>query len=537
MRLALPLLHNFPERLHYDFFTAPEGVNAVGLQPALTYLIATPGKLFNLTEHQIEVYAAFLPPVFAVLAVIAMYFLALEAFHNRTFALVAAFLMGILPTEFFHRTLLGFTDHHFLEVLLVILSLLFLLKLFHASDSARYWWTLLLGLSQSLLYLSWAGAGYVTLILTAATMAEIYRLRLKDRKVFSTAGSVAVAALITAAIFNTTLSYHPAKSESFLCLIVGWIGPMALASLADEIHHTKAFIIVSLLGGVALITGLCFLLPIPAYCSAVFGHGSADIISETSPLTLNVALGAFGLSLPLCIPGIFFWIRRRLDFTLLIFFIPILVSTIGQVRYGYYLAIPVTIFASYGLMQITRLIRPHLRVAVTVTALVIVVMASLVNILTMATFKSDTSPSMYQALTWLRNNTPEPYSDDPNAFYSVALTETANYQVLAWWDYGDQVAYIARRAPLSSPFGHFLPEMTEFFADGDIDKLETVAKQLYGEDNVDIRYILLEPADMKLKWYQHITGKNQMMTPRLLARNEFETVYQNDEVMILERKR
>ena len=86
----------------------------------------------------------------------------------------------------------------------------------------------------------------------------------------------------------------------------------------------------------------------------------------------------------------------------------------------------------------------------------------------------------YGALTWLRNNTPEPF-DDPDYYYELYqpppqgedfdYPQTA-YGVMSWWDYGHVITRIGRRIPCANPFqkgpveaGIFLTSQNETSAD------------------------------------------------------------------------
>jgi asparagine N-glycosylation enzyme membrane subunit Stt3 len=91
----------------------------------------------------------------------------------------------------------------------------------------------------------------------------------------------------------------------------------------------------------------------------------------------------------------------------------------------------------------------------------------------------------YESLTWLRNNTPDPFGN-PDYYYepykkpppdeSYKYPETA-YGVTAWWDYGYWITRIGRRIPTSNPgtgaMGeqYFFTAQDEASADEVLDKL------------------------------------------------------------------
>jgi len=66
----------------------------------------------------------------------------------------------------------------------------------------------------------------------------------------------------------------------------------------------------------------------------------------------------------------------------------------------------------------------------------------------------------YNAMVWLRENTPEPFGD-PDAYYALYERPDAGeeydypesaYGVMSWWDYGHWITRIGRRIPNANPF-------------------------------------------------------------------------------------
>ena len=68
----------------------------------------------------------------------------------------------------------------------------------------------------------------------------------------------------------------------------------------------------------------------------------------------------------------------------------------------------------------------------------------------------------YNAMVWLRENTPEPFGDS-DAYYQLYERPDAGeaydypgsaYGVMSWWDYGHWITRIGRRIPNANPFQH-----------------------------------------------------------------------------------
>ena len=120
-----------------------------------------------------EAVAAYMPAILGSLSIIPVYFIGKELF-NRWAGVIAAALLVVMPGEFLHRSLLGFTDHHVAEVLFSTVSILFLIMAIKRAREreisfghvlSRDWprirgpliYTLLAGVFLGLYLLSWSG--------------------------------------------------------------------------------------------------------------------------------------------------------------------------------------------------------------------------------------------------------------------------------------------------------------------------------------------------------------------------------------------
>lgn len=125
VRLVENQVHNFPWRVTLDPYAAVGGqfVPIAPLYDTITSMavVALLGR--DASTASIERVAAFIPPILGTLAVITIWALGRHLFDRRAGLLAAAFL-AILPGHFMDRTMLGFVDHHALEALLVLATLL-----------------------------------------------------------------------------------------------------------------------------------------------------------------------------------------------------------------------------------------------------------------------------------------------------------------------------------------------------------------------------------------------------------------------------
>ena len=124
VRLAESQVRNFPHRVTVDPYAAPNG-QYVAVAPLLDTIIATAVFITqgrDASTEYIERVAAFVPAIVGVLAVAAVWWLATTIFDRRA-GMIAGLLAAILPGHFLDRTLIGFVDHHALEVLLSFMTL------------------------------------------------------------------------------------------------------------------------------------------------------------------------------------------------------------------------------------------------------------------------------------------------------------------------------------------------------------------------------------------------------------------------------
>jgi dolichyl-diphosphooligosaccharide--protein glycosyltransferase len=110
---------------------------------------------------------------------------------------------------------------------------------------------------------------------------------------------------------------------------------------------------------------------------------------------------------------------------------------------------------------------------------------------------------LYASLTWLRDNSPEPFND-PDYYYEY-YTEppegqdyvypSSAYGVAALWDYGHWITRIARRIPISNPFQEGASDQAHFMVSQD----ETRANEQ--ADELGVKYILTDRDTTTRKFY------------------------------------
>jgi asparagine N-glycosylation enzyme membrane subunit Stt3 len=140
----------------------------------------------------------------------------------------------------------------------------------------------------------------------------------------------------------------------------------------------------------------------------------------------------------------------------------VLVATLGQNRFGYYLAPALALAAGWvcaRLLDRAGVGRPRARRTWRADAAIVLVaaLAFYPNLpaALLAARQRDTMPDTWRrALDWLREETPDPFGDP--GFYVARYrgndaTRAPDYAVMSWWDYGYWVIRQGRRVPVTNP--------------------------------------------------------------------------------------
>jgi oligosaccharyl transferase (archaeosortase A-associated) len=264
-------------------------------------------------------------------------------------------------------------------------------------------------------------------------------------------------------------------------------------------------------------------------------------LSPQGHFSLDIAWGNFTTGFYVSLVVLLFLIfykavyRRRASSEEILFIIwnvIILVATLAQRRFAYYFAINVALLTAYFCWQaiwyagLRRLVdgpgkepvdaapqsgkskerQPKDRSVVIYrvnTILVVIVVFFFAFFPNIAKAKDVASaprfaPSdaWYESLYWMRDNTPEPFSD-PDAYYHLYeppppgeefnYPESA-YGVTSWWDYGYWISRIAHRPPSANPSQSPLPieKVAAFFLSDD----EALASDIIRE--LDSSYVIVD---------------------------------------------
>ena len=381
MRNIENLVHNFPHFNPFDpYMLFPSG--GAGLaRPFFAWFVAGIIRLVSVgtpTLHTMESIAAYMPAILGTLTIIPVYFIGKELF-NRWVGVISAALVVILPGEFLHRSLLGFTDHHVAEVLFGTVTILFLILAIKRAREReisfshllnRDWstitkpliYTLLAGIFLGLYLLTWQGGLMFIFIIFAYLVIQfiVDHLRRKSSDYLCIIGTPLF--LIAFLMLIPVLGGSSRDSIYRVSLSIAVVVPIVL-SIVSRVMAGKAlkpiYYPVTLLGLLAI--GLVALRIIdPSLFRYMFDQfgiftpgGASLTILEVQPLTAQIAWGNFTTSFFISFISfamlIYLVIKEKsADITLfLVWSIIMLMAALGQRRFGYYFAVNAALLTAY----------------------------------------------------------------------------------------------------------------------------------------------------------------------------------------------
>ncbi len=502
MRLADAMIFNFPNYLHQDMYAAYPSGSLIGFFPMLSWIIVATAKL---TGINYEVIGALLPPVMGTLVVIPIFFLGKSLF-NAKIGILAALLTILFPGELFHRTLLGFTDHHALEIVLMP-TLILLFYLAHKRHS--WWFTIAAGLTAGIFNMSWQASSFIMLIIGIWFWLD-FLISIKNNKPdYWICTMIPVAVVISLIISLPVVLGGTTAKETVAISGVMIIAPLALATTYKLIKNKEIFLFMLTLAIPLSLAGVDAVLstisPSANYnWFTVLGQifwGFGTTIQEVSPADPKLLLDTFGIAPFLALGGLYFAFRKKVSPLFLVYSLAMILAMMGQRRWSYYAAIPIGILTAYCTFEVTRFIKENTRATVVAIIIIFSVFSIAKGTIQLTALPNNISPDWHQAMDWLKNNSPDPFAKYNEthklpAYDTINLSVKPDYGVLSWWDYGNWITRNAQRVPVDSPVHANIISTKYLMA-----QTEEEAEQVLAEVKYNIKYVILDTDTVTNKWY------------------------------------
>lgn len=483
VRLAESQVRNFPHRVTVDPYATPDG-QYVPVAPLLDSIVATAAFVTggrNASTEHIERVAALVPAVVGVLAVVAVWALATVAFDRRA-GLIAGLLAAVLPGHFLDRSLVGFVDHHALEVLLSFATL----------ACISYGSVFGAGAFLGLYLLAWASGSYFVAILALWMVVTAIAAPKQRASAAQFSAATSVIALAIVIVFQDSGLYR------YNTQIAALIGLLLLSATVFFFADRMIKVIGIGLLAMAAAAGLAWTL-LPDLVNQVIADVSRFrpdptrmAVLEARPLFLYQGnwdwwqpwtffrSGFYAGIVAVVSLAIATWRTRRVDHLLIICFtIANYLATIGQNRFGYYLVPATAVVMSWLAVRVfdwggvphadnptpkVRSILPFQREIAVIAVAGLLVAPNLVPAAITTTRAGGMPGAWFDAMQWLKTNTPEPFTSPDFYFARYADTNPpASFSIMNWWDQGYWIMQTAHRVPVSNPTQTGAVDAAKFF--------------------------------------------------------------------------
>jgi oligosaccharyl transferase (archaeosortase A-associated) len=388
MRNIETLIHNFPHYNSFDPYMLFPGGSGALARPFFAWLVAgvillVKGAASNL--HSMEVVAAYMPAILGTLTLIPVYFIGKELF-NRWAGVIAAALVVILPGEFLHRSLLGFTDHHVAEVLFSTVCMLFLIMAIKRAREreisfkhvlSRDWptitralvYTLLAGIFLGLYLLSWSGGLMFIFIIFIYLVIQfiVDHLRRKSTDYLCIVGTplfiIALLMLLPLVAKGSldTISRVSLLIAILVPIVLSVVSRLMAARTLKPVYYPLILLGLTGIGLAALHAIDPSLLGSMLSQFSVFGQSGAmltvmeatGILTPQGTFTFSMAWANFTTSFFIAIIALvmlaFALVKERsADKSLfLVWSVVMLLAVLGQRRFGYYYAVNAALLTGY----------------------------------------------------------------------------------------------------------------------------------------------------------------------------------------------
>ncbi len=408
MRNIENMVHNFPRFNPFDPYMLYPGGGEGLTRPFFAWLVAGAVRLFfgaSPTQFQIAAVGAYMPAILGTLTLIPVYFIGKELF-SRWAGVLAAALIAILPGEFLHRSLLGFTDHHVAEALFSATAVLFLIlavknarerEITFGNLLAMDWstirrpliYTLLAGVFLGFYLLSWQGGLLFIFIVFVYLAVQFIVDHLRSRSTDYLCIIGTPMFLVASLMLLPVLGAAWADRAYWFALPFAILVPAALSVISRLMSGRgvkPAYYPLVMAGvvGIALVVLLAINPDLLRFMLRQFGIfapvGAARTVLEMHPLSLQIAWSNFTTSFFISFVALamlaFVTVRERSaeKTVLLVWCVVMLAAVLGQRRFGYYFAVNAALLTGYfswkmlDLAGLSRLVaRPREAVAAVTT--------------------------------------------------------------------------------------------------------------------------------------------------------------------------
>jgi len=550
-------IDNFPFTIGVDPKSGyPVGADAGTFGTLYDQILATISLVIGLgnpSQELVRQIMAYSSPAFFVVVLVALYFLTKYISGSKWVSVASVGILTFIPGTLYERTVVGFAQHHVLEVLFLLIAVLFTIKAIDKAEEENITWSMIklrewnnlkpwlksTGLAAFALliyYSTWPPAMFFFGLL--AFGAGIHSLINYDSKVpiepvLLTYITLLVSSLIFVLIEGPTMDITVAKSSILHVGVVGLslVGTVMLFAYnkyGQENNWSKdKFRGVSIGTGILAFALLAIVQPsiltnifenivrLLGYPFGLGGESVQTIAEEQSTTIIALSNSQYGLLLLTAIAGIVMMILGEIGSSrntkgyasniflsvVGVFFVIISVRTI---RFNYYLAAIVAIFSMLAIRQIITYVNVPDDIGDIEGYQIIAVLLIVTLIVPILFFpvsgtvfggpervNIDSYQDWEEPLEWMSESTE--YDNIPN--YESTDSQPYNYDsdtygVMSWWDYGHWITVTGDRSPVSNPFQQNAEESSQFLLADNPEEAEEVISNM--NEDAEAKYIAID---------------------------------------------
>ena len=490
MRRILYTVNHFPNTLWFDsYLNYPHGL-FITWPPLFDQISAALCIVLGQhTKEGVEMISSFVPIFTGILAIVVVYYLVRELFDHRV-ALMASFLTALAP-NYILNTMFAATDHHCLEVLLQLTTILFIIMAICRNEK-RYLFACAAGVAMAALAYTWQGADlYLGIFLVYAFIRMT--LDLKEGRPSTDTATMLLIAFGLALVLVLPFWNTPWLSPSFLgiaAMLVALSIMFGLSYIMQErkISWTTFPLSILVLAVVFALSTRVFggLFGLGALIQNgvdyIWGGGMIGKISEAEPLVYDaktfyeVVFSPLGLNLLISLAGIAASIiyiqrsdggKRQGQLLLLVWAVYTILLTFGQARFLYISMIAMGVLISIFFFWAKDLVDKKLAARTqkapkgwAIILLLLVISPTLTDAVNTVYYAGGTPPAVsgdwQQSLIWLKDNS------NTTSYYELP-EKAPEYSVMSWWDYGNWIVYLAERPVVANNFQAGVEDAAKFY--------------------------------------------------------------------------
>jgi dolichyl-diphosphooligosaccharide--protein glycosyltransferase len=558
------VIQNYPFNMPYEVWTGFDTGKTVGqFGTIFDQVVATVALVVGLgspSNSTITLVTVLTPPVIAVLCVPPMYYVG-KRLGGRMAGLIGVLVLAITPGQFLSRSVAGVYDHHIAEVLGTALVLAIGMTMLTVAQREKpiyefletrelgllkrpVAWGAALGVAFTLTMLVWPPAVFLVGVFAIFLFLHLSLEFVHGHSPDHVAIPSVVAMVVTAVLmlpFLTKIRLDTVELSTLQPLLAlltaGGAVFMAAVGRLWEDRDLPRYGYPLAVAGVGAAAALLLALVAPDTFSFVLrqiervaGLGSTDTaatVGEAQAVDnpIRFFFSSYGLAFYTGMIGVLLVMGKALladrpraeEILVGVFTVLIVVFTLTQLRFDYYLVLGIAATNAVLVGQVFELIdlsdgrtdvtnvKPY-QVLIVFAILFVVAGPLVATAAPITAADSLTNPGEYQdwqdGLEYLSSETPEvgEYGDGgPRTleyYGSYRRTDdfpykSGEYGVIAWWDYGHYITYGGERIPVANPFQQQATESADFLLAGN----ESDSIEILNEDNGEgagVRYVMID---------------------------------------------